>query len=389
MIKNIKHTTYKNINDSINYMYNEHDIQQIKDKILEVLIKSFKRKIIFYTSTYLSCLQWYENISNDIQFNNYNKHIAFSICKSKNHIDNYVDNYTLNDKVNYKKDELNISDLKLSKGIDNFKSDNENSFLFVVCKATEGYNDKLVDIAFNLDPVFDRSINLELQKMGRTTRIFEETGIQPKKETGLYITPIIKNENYEENMSNFMADFINAIIKPITNSKSNDETNTSLLSISEYNYIYNNIFNIEGFIEIEHKNIYDLVLRKTNPDITYKKAIQIIRNTYPKPNNIEEYNNLTNIDTRLPKNPQDAIEFSMSHFNWIEYLSIEQKYYNLNEAKQKINLFFKNNASFYSKSPSIIMNELSRQDNMFPPTGLWSDYYKISLSELIKIPIKK
>ena len=355
----------------IGFQYTNEGKQQIISKIIDVLAVSFRKKIIFYTSNRLSCLEWYETISNDIQFNAYSKHISFSINNST--IDE--EDKSLDSKVNMRINKLNITNKQLTDGITNFKSEDSCSMLFVVAKATEGFNDKLVDIVFNLDPIIDRSIVLELQKMGRTTRTIAD------KKVGIYISPIIQTENYLDDMSNFMADFIKTICKPISDKTSIERPHTK----KEYDEIYKQIFSIDGFDKIDSEIIYDLVLKKSSPELTYSNCIKIIKNSSPKPTTKKEYIELCKIDTRLSTEPD--ILFG-SKFDWIEYLSIDRIYYELDECKTNIQQFLKSKPELkkHYLNPIIICNELCEFDNRFPPNDLFIEYYNLKqLNDIIKI----
>jgi superfamily II DNA or RNA helicase len=356
----------------LGFSYTNDGRRLILDKIIDVLSKSFKHKIIFYTANRLSCLEWFEYISYDARFESYRKHISFSRTNSIVDEENKNEDKSLDAKVIYKINRLNISNQEIDTGIINFKSDSSYSMLFVVAKATEGFNDKLLDIVFNLDPIIDRSIVLELQKIGRTTRIIDD------KQVGLYISPIIKTENYIDDMTNFMTDFIKTICKPI-----NDKTSSiQPQSIIEYDNIYKQIFNVDGLLEIESKTIYDLVLKKSSPELTYSNCIKIIHNSPYKPSTKKEYYNLCQIDTRLSNEPDICFG---TKFDWIEYLSIDRKlYYELTECKLKIQQFLKLNPIFNNKLPSTIINELCKLDNSFPPNDLFVEYYKVPISELIR-----
>ena len=91
----------------------------------------------------------------------------------------------------------------------------------------------------------------------------------------------------------------------------------------------NKIFNIDGFAQIEHQQIYDKVLLNLYTNITYKQAIKIIKHTIPKPNNKDEYYELCKQEIRLNKEPEKIF----SNFNWLEYLSISRIYYDLDTCK--------------------------------------------------------
>jgi hypothetical protein len=328
---------------------------------------SYKKKIIFYTSNRLSCLEWFEYLSNQEELADFAKYISFSVSGTFD--EDKIEDETLNTKINKKIKELNLSESILENGIPNFKTNLYNSFLFSVGRATEGYNDHPLDIVFNLDPVIDRSILLELQKMGRTTRICSGKSI------GYYVVPIINSENYIENISQYMANFIKAIIKPINDKSSGTRPHTK----HEFNDICK-IFHIEGYEQIEHQQIYDRVLNMAYPNITYRQAIKIISNTIPKPTNKLEYYELCKSDTRLSSEPEHVFD----KFNWIEYLSIPRIYYSLDECKEAVIKLLKAQLNIHKKLRSDTCTELCNLDLKFPPNTMWSYYYDVPISDLIK-----
>jgi superfamily II DNA or RNA helicase len=356
--------------DHINgFTYTTEAKQLIKHKIIDVMSRSFRHKIIFYTANRLSCLEWYEYILNDVEFEQYSKHISFSMNDQINDEDDEDKSYEAN--VKRKFNQLHITNQQLINGIQNYKSNSSFSMLFVVGKATEGFNDRLTDIVFNLDPTIDRSIVLEMQKMGRTTRIADG------KEFGVYVSPIIKTDNYLDVMTEFMSDFIKTISKPI-----NDKNyRPRICPMIEYENLYKQIFNIDGLIGIDPDTIYDLVFRKSNRELTYQNCIQIIKELDDKPTTKKEYNKFCQIDKRFSVEPD--VLFG-AKFDWIEYLSIDRSlYYDLEECKIKIQQLLKTNPTLNNKLPSTIIDELCKLDR-FPPNDIFLDYYKVPISELIK-----
>ena len=129
-------------------------------------------------------------------------------------------------------------------------------------------------------------------------------------------------------------------------------------------------------------------------NITYTKAREIIVsknitnwNGFP-----ESYNELCDKDIRLSTDPET--EFKGQFTNWIEYLSIEYKYYDLKECKNKVNKYLSDHQELtkYNLELSELTKELCKLDPMFPPSGLWVYYYKVKdLRDIIIInnPKKK
>lgn len=121
---------------------------------------------------------------------------------------------------------------------------------------------------------------------------------------------------------------------------------------------------------------------------TYEKARKIIVSKNIK--NKEEYFELCERDNRLSEEPE--IAFKGQFTNWIEYLSIERIYYDLETCIEKVNelLILHNEIKNNNLDLSIVCKELCELDNNFPPNGLWVEYYNVKdLRDLITITNKK
>jgi len=118
---------------------------------------------------------------------------------------------------------------------------------------------------------------------------------------------------------------------------------------------------------------------------TYEKARKIIADKNIKSK--ESYYELCERDNRLSKEPE--IVFKGQFTNWIEYLSIERVYYDLETCKNKVEeylLLYPEIKKHYLEL-SIASNELVKIDALFPPNGLWVEYYNVK--DLIDIIIIK
>jgi superfamily II DNA or RNA helicase len=124
-------------------------------------------------------------------------------------------------------------------------------------------------------------------------------------------------------------------------------------------------------------------------DITYEKAIKIIADKNIK--NKESYRELCDRDNRL--SPEPEITFKGKFTTWIEYLSIKKdSYYNLVTCKNKATeyLLLHPEIKKYYLDLSKVCYELCKIDIMFPPNGLWVEYYNIKdLSDIIIIKSMK
>ena len=129
-------------------------------------------------------------------------------------------------------------------------------------------------------------------------------------------------------------------------------------------------------------------IKRTALATTYEKARKIIADKNIKSK--ESYYELCERDNRLSKEPE--ITFKGQFTNWIEYLSIERVYYDLETCKNKVGeyLLLYPEIKKYYLDFSIVSNELCKIDVLFPPNGLWVEYYNVKdLRDLITITNKK
>jgi len=108
---------------------------------------------------------------------------------------------------------------------------------------------------------------------------------------------------------------------------------------------------------------------------TFKEAKKIIAG-YGSVSSRADYFMLCEKDHRLSKEPD--VLFKGQFTNWIDYLSIPRKYYDLETCKQKIDEYTQTNSrGINSLDLSKIKDELCALDPMFPPNDLWVDYYGV------------
>ena len=147
---------------------------------------------------------------------------------------------------------------------------------------------------------------------------------------------------------------------------------------------YDGINNIKSML----LNLLELENRRTTLTITYEKARKIIADKNIKSK--EAYYELCERDNRLSKEPE--ILFKERFTNWIEYLSIERIYYDLETCKNKVDeyLLLYPEIKKHYLDLSIISNKLSKIDTLFPPSDLWVEYYDVKdLRDIITITNKK
>ena len=128
--------------------------------------------------------------------------------------------------------------------------------------------------------------------------------------------------------------------------------------------------------------------KRTAFGITYEKARKIIADKKIKSK--EEYFELCESDNRLTTEPE--ITFKGKFTNWIEFLSIELVYYDLDTCKRKVADYLAHHPEIRNSylDLAVVCCELCKLDKEFPPNGLWVEYYNINdLRDIILIINKK
>jgi superfamily II DNA or RNA helicase len=136
--------------------------------------------------------------------------------------------------------------------------------------------------------------------------------------------------------------------------------------------------------ELTKKLILKTIKRTTL--VSYEKAKKILADKNIKSK--EEYYLLCHSDIRLPEEP----ELTYKNFNWIDYLSIKRIYYDLNTCRTKVREYLLLYPELKKEWLEIskICDELCKIDPLFPPSGLWTDYYNLlNLDNVIVINVKK
>lgn len=131
-----------------------------------------------------------------------------------------------------------------------------------------------------------------------------------------------------------------------------------------------------------------LTVKRSSLGITYEKAKQIIASN--KITNKNDYYKLCDRDNRLSKEPE--MLFKGRFTNWIDYLSIEQNYYDLSTCMKKVDQYLLQFPEMrkHDMELSVIVEKLCQIDKRFPPSDLWIDYYDVKeLDTIINIKNKK
>lgn len=248
--------------------------------------------------------------------------------------------------------------------IDRFSASKYGIISNVYC-LNEGWDFPLLDAV-----VFAENMTSNIRIVQSALRASRKHKDQPNKITKI-ILPIL-NDDWLDNDDNIDFKKVREVIYQMS---LEDETiiqkiRVSNIDIKKHHYA-SPIESIEENYNIE---LTDKLLLKTmgRTDIliTYDKARKIIagkglicKGDYYKLN-----------DIRLPKDPESA--FKSQFVNWVDYLSIKRVYYELDECKKKVLKYMSEYPELRNNiNISSICSKLCEIDPMFPPNGLWVDYY--------------
>jgi len=275
--------------------------------------------------------------------------------------------------------------------LDNFKREEKGIISCVYCLG-EGWDFPLLD-----GVVFAENMSSDIRIVQSALRASRKNIEKPGKISKI-ILPIYKDNGNlfdDENSPDFRK-----VREIIYRMGLEDETIIQKITVVKINIqkheFYNNNRTTENigetFGEYDDKLTEKLKMRTISRvalDITYEKARKIIGGKNIK--NKEEYYALCDKDCRLSKEP-DVI-FKGKFTNWIDYLSIERVYYDLDTCKNKICEYLKLYPElkvYYPFDLNTICYELCKIDPLFPPLNLWVDYYDVeNLSCLIHVKITK
>lgn len=129
-------------------------------------------------------------------------------------------------------------------------------------------------------------------------------------------------------------------------------------------------------------------VNRTALSINYDKARKIVAEKNIR--SLKSYYELCERDNRLSKEPE--IVFRGQFTNWIDYLSIERIYYDLDTCKKKVGEYLTLNPEIKQQGLclSAVNEKLCDLDASFPPNGLWVEYYGVKdLRDVIAITYTK
>jgi superfamily II DNA or RNA helicase len=255
----------------------------------------------------------------------------------------------------------------------------------------EGWDFPLLDAV-----VFGENMTSNIRIVQSALRASRKYRNNPHKKTKI-ILPILNREDWLENNDNSDLKKVREVIYQMG---LEDETISQKIKVCRIEIKkekprrkeeYERQSQMEDFGEYDDELTQKLRLKTTTRTalgITYEKVRKILieKNIKSK----EAYLELCKSDNRIT--PEPEVVFKSQFTDWIEFLSIQRIYYELDTCKSKV-------AEYVLQYPAIrnsyldlavVCYELCNLDPQFPPNGLWVDYYKVKdLRDIITIAPKK
>ena len=278
-------------------------------------------------------------------------------------------------------------DMKSKEQIEILNNFNKATFGIIPCVYClgEGYDNHKIDAV-----VFAENMSSNIRIVQSALRAGRKNILEPNKITKI-ILPILNNDWLENNENSDLK----KVKEVVYQMGLEDETIAQKIQVFKINIIkqdnkeQNNKYKINEYDEELTKQLRLKTIKRSLFGVSYEKARKIIAGKNIKNISKEEYYKLCDIDNRLSTEPE--IIYKGQFTNWIDYLGIERVYYDLETCKNKIN-------QYLSQYPEIktlleissISNELCKLDPLFPPCGLWVEYYNVKdLRDIIIIKKKK
>jgi superfamily II DNA or RNA helicase len=278
-------------------------------------------------------------------------------------------------------------DMKSKEQIEILNNFNKATFGIIPCVYClgEGYDNHKIDAV-----VFAENMSSNIRIVQSALRAGRKNNLEPNKITKI-ILPILNNDWLENNENSDLK----KVKEVVYQMGLEDETIAQKIQVFKINIIkqdnkeQNNKYKINEYDEELTKQLRLKTIKRSLFGVSYEKARKIIAGKNIKNISKEEYYKLCDIDNRLSTEPE--IIYKGQFTNWIDYLGIERVYYDLETCKNKIN-------QYLSQYPEIktlleissISNELCKLDPLFPPCGLWVEYYNVKdLRDIIIIKKKK
>jgi superfamily II DNA or RNA helicase len=271
----------------------------------------------------------------------------------------------------------------------NFKKAKTGIIACVYCLG-EGVDLPLLDAV-----VFAENMTSNIRIVQSALRASRKDALQPNKINKI-ILPILNRDDWLDNNENQDLKKVREVIYQMG---MEDETITQKIKVFKID-----IKKQKPRIKEKQENTAILEFGEYNEELTRKLRLKITKRTalatsYEKAKRIivdknikskEDYYKLCDKDIRLSKDPELIYK---GHFtNWIDYLNIGRIYYDLETCKHKIDEYltvYPDIKKDYLEL-SLVSGELCKIDVLFPPVGLWVEYYNVKdLRDIITIVNKK
>jgi hypothetical protein len=256
----------------------------------------------------------------------------------------------------------------------------------------EGWDFPLLD-----GVLFAENMTSNIRIVQSALRASRKNAKQPEKLTKI-ILPILNNDNWIDNNNNSDWKKVREVIHQLG---LEDETISHKVKVHKITFCEGkqciNHYKQRQSKQADYIGTYDEELtqllrlktvKRCALGTSYEKAKKLIAEKNIKTK--EDYLILTESDTRLTQDPEDTYRGKFT--NWIDYLSIERVYYDLQTCKTKVveYLALYPEIKAHYLDLAIVCFELCKKDSLFPPNGLWVDYYNLKdLRDLIIINYKK
>ncbi len=302
-----------------------------------------------------------------------------------NYIERLLDDgyFNIEDKkidIYYSEYNSNIDMIKQENILKKFNKSKFGVLCCVYCLG-EGYDNNIID-----GVVFSENMTSNIRIVQSALRACRKNKLNNKKISKI-ILPILNKDEWLDNNENTDYKNTREIIYQMGLEDETIDQKIKVYNISIKKQKYKETTIDDGYNKDLTDDVKKFALktmeRKELSFVSYEKAINIIKNK-----NItskDKYYKLCEIDDRLPKNPEKIYKNIFS--NWIDYLSIEKKYYNIEECKKKVSEYIEKNTElkkYITMDKLKIIIKICDMDKNFPPYTLWCEYYDINdLSEII------
>jgi len=270
--------------------------------------------------------------------------------------------------------------------IDNFRNAKYGIITCVYCLG-EGWDFPLLDAV-----VFSESMSSSIRIIQAALRPGRKNPLEVAKRTKI-ILPILNTSDWLENNNNNDLKKVRQVIYEM-----GLEDTTIMQKIK--------VYRIHTCREVSKKSQGDTVdeigeydeeltqrvllktVKRTALTTTYEKAVKIIADKNIKTK--LAYYELCEKDARLSPDPE--IVFKSQFTSWIEYLSIQRVYYDLETCKNRVSILLTQWPEIKKDylDVSLVTERLCNLDPLFPPNGLWVEYYNVkTLAEIISFTFKK